>query len=157
MRARYICGDTSISKHFSNIRKKILSLKRTRTELQTDVLEMRKKIRSHKSEKHRDVFDIKQGPGGIVDIEFLVQYLVLLHAHHVESVSTWSDNVRIMEALEKEKLLSQEDAHVLKKAYLAYRKYVHRQSLEEKQAISGQNSFKIMSDEVTRIWNHHLK
>ena len=61
--------------------------------------------------------------GGIVDIEFVVQYLVLKHAAHYPDVGRWSDVVRILEAC---RILSSSDANSLKEAYLGLRSSVHR-------------------------------
>ena len=69
---------------------------------------------------------LKYGCGGIVDIEFVVQYLVLKHAAHYPDVGRWSDVVRILEALEACRILSSSDANSLKEAYLGLRSSVHR-------------------------------
>jgi len=62
------------------------------------------------------VFDLKQDPGGIVDIEFLVQYLVLRHARYPELVR-WTDNVRLIQTLIGSAVLNEYKAHVLKHGY----------------------------------------
>ena len=64
--------------------------------------------------------------GCIVDIEFVVQYLVLKHAAHCPDVGCWSDVVRILEVLEACKILSSSDANSLKESYLGLRSSVHR-------------------------------
>ncbi|VEC47420.1 glutamate-ammonia-ligase adenylyltransferase [Escherichia coli] len=56
-------------------------------------------MRAHLGNKHRDRFDIKADEGGITDIEFITQYLVLRYAHEKPKLTRWSDNVRILELL----------------------------------------------------------
>ena len=69
---------------------------------------------------------LKYGRGGIVDIEFVVHYLVFKHAAHYPDVGRWTDVVRILEALEACIILSSSDAISLKEAYLGLRSSVHR-------------------------------
>ena len=77
---------------------------------------MRQKMRDHSpavGDASRRVA-LKYRRGGIVDIEFVVQYLVLKHAAHYPDVGRWSDVVRILEALEACRILSSSDANGLK-------------------------------------------
>jgi glutamate-ammonia-ligase adenylyltransferase len=99
------------------------------------------------------LFDIKQDSGGIVDIEFLVQYLVLLNASKHSSLTKWTDMVRLLETLFDMEIIDRHMHHVLKEAYLSYRSAVHRLSLQEKTAKIPLNEFKDLRDEVTLIWN----
>ena len=75
-------------------------------------------------------FDLKRDPGGIVDIEFVVQFLVLAHAGEYPSLTKWSDVIRLLEALEQKQLISPADASALSEAYLAYRGAIHVLTLE---------------------------
>lgn len=58
-------------------------------------------MRAHLGNKHRDRFDIKADEGGITDIEFITQYLVLRYAHEKPKLTRWSDNVRILSCWRK--------------------------------------------------------
>ena len=82
--------------------------------LAAEVCAMRAKMRAEHDSQHRpsnvshsgasppdsDQFDLKRDPGGIVDIEFVVQFLVLAHAQDCDQLTEWSDVVRLLEALE---------------------------------------------------------
>ena len=94
LRARAITGDAGLVKWFENTRKKILTRKRDPLKLKQEVVEMRTRMRRELLKQDPDTFDLKQGRGGIVDIEFLIQYLILLHAHRFPELVTYSDNVR---------------------------------------------------------------
>jgi glutamate-ammonia-ligase adenylyltransferase len=74
--------------------------------------------------------DLKRGAGGIVDIEFMVQYLALAWAAEHPSLADWTDNVRILDTAAKVGLLDGETAAALKDAYLALRSERHREALD---------------------------
>ena len=76
-------------------------------------------------------FDIKQDPGGIADIEFLVDYWVLAHSAQYPELVEFPDNIRQLEALERVGLVPEERCLRLKEAYLALRQRVHELALDE--------------------------
>ncbi|MDU7915222.1 MAG: bifunctional [glutamate--ammonia ligase]-adenylyl-L-tyrosine phosphorylase/[glutamate--ammonia-ligase] adenylyltransferase [Klebsiella grimontii] len=99
VRARVVYGDPELQARFDAIRRDILTAPREGEKLQTEVREMREKMRAHLGNKHPDRFDIKADAGGITDIEFITQYLVLRYASDKPKLTRWSDNVRILELL----------------------------------------------------------
>jgi glutamate-ammonia-ligase adenylyltransferase len=157
VRARSICGDAQVAKRFEKMRREILSTPREPDRLKDDIRSMRERLRKEHETLRPGGFDIKQGRGGIVDIEFLVQYLVLLHAHQHRELAEWSDNVRQIEALEKNGILKNQTALFLKEAYLAFRKEVHRLNLQEKPATVPEEKFHTLRTEVKKVWNHYLE
>ena len=86
-------------------------------------------------------FHLKQGVGGIVDIEFMVQYAVLTWSHRVPELARWSDNVRILEALGQEGLFEQQECEALTQAYLIYRSAAHQLSLQQQPGTAPEGSF----------------
>ncbi|VTR54718.1 Glutamate-ammonia-ligase adenylyltransferase [Serratia fonticola] len=80
VRARIVYGDPALHQQFDAIRREILCKPREVNKLQQEVREMREKMRNHLGSKQRDLFDIKADEGGITDIEFIAQYLVLGYA-----------------------------------------------------------------------------
>ncbi|MDP3123890.1 MAG: bifunctional glutamine synthetase adenylyltransferase/deadenyltransferase, partial [Thiobacillus sp.] len=75
-RARFVCGDAAIGAVFEALRRELLCLPRDGAKLREEVLAMREKMRAgHVNDS--DLFDLKHDDGGIVDVEFSVQYLVL--------------------------------------------------------------------------------
>ena len=128
VRARVVAGAPELLTHMEALRAEVLSTRRDDVSLADEVTAMRQKMRDHSPavvDASRQVA-LKYGPGGIVDIEFVVQYLVLKHAAHYPDVGRWSDVVRILEALEACRILSSSDASSLKEAYLGLRSSVHR-------------------------------
>jgi len=131
VRARAVAGDTRLTAGFDQIRHQILTVERSGETLVKDVIEMRQKMRSHLGSKgSSDDFHLKQDAGGIVDIEFIVQYLVLKHAAGFPVLTTYSDNMRLLETIADCGLLSGSLVDALKEAYIFYRSLGHRLNLK---------------------------
>jgi glutamate-ammonia-ligase adenylyltransferase len=156
IRARPITGDQSLMDRFNDIRFKILCRPRPAGELKQAVREMRERMRSQKLKSEAGMFDLKQGYGGIVDIEFLVQYLTLRHGAGHPDVTVWTDNVRLLEGLSCEGLISGEESGTLQKAYVTLRQVVHRLTLQEKEPQVPDDRFKELTDAVREIYDRCL-
>ena len=152
LRTRAIIGDTQMTRWFNQTRKEILTRCRDRKTLREAVCNMREKMRGALLKTGSDTFDMKQDRGGIVDIEFLVQYLVLLHAHQFPELVTYSDNVRQIQALAEAGILEETLAHSLRRAYLVYRAVIHRLNLREQSAKIPGNSFARLRSFVRSMW-----
>jgi glutamate-ammonia-ligase adenylyltransferase len=98
-----------------------------------------------------DEFDIKRDPGGIVDIEFVVQFLVLQHAAAHPELAQATDVVNLLNALADHDLLSAQDADTLRAAYLLYRAEVHRAVLEDVDLVGKRSKFMQQLVAVTQI------
>jgi [glutamine synthetase] adenylyltransferase / [glutamine synthetase]-adenylyl-L-tyrosine phosphorylase len=156
IRARPITGDQSLMDRFDLIRQKILSTPRPAEELKQAVKEMRERMRTQRLKPEPGMFDLKQGYGGIVDIEFLVQYLTLKHGADHPDVTVWTDNVRLLEGLSCEGLISAQESGTLQKAYITLRQVVHRLTLQEKKPQVPADRFKEMTDAVKGIYERYL-
>lgn len=130
VRSRLVVGDDLLSQKFFEIKKNILCQQRDLQQLQTDISDMRKKMASHLEKAHQGQFDIKQSRGGIADIEFISQYLVLGNAHQYPELCLYSDNVRILEQAQSYGLISDAQAATLTQAYIDYRHKYHLASLD---------------------------
>jgi glutamate-ammonia-ligase adenylyltransferase len=130
LRARAVAGDAALCGAFEAARLRTLSQAVHRDTLQTDVREMRLRMRRELSKAGAGQFDIKQDAGGIADIEFLVQYSVLAAAHDHPELLTHSDNIRQLEGLARAGVLDPATAQWLTDAYIAYRTQLHHLSLE---------------------------
>jgi glutamate-ammonia-ligase adenylyltransferase len=130
LRARAVGGDARLSERFEATRRRVLCSAVHRDTLCDDVKEMRKRMRKELSKAGAGQFDIKQDAGGIADIEFLVQYLVLAAAGEHPQLVTYSDNIRQLEGLALVGVLERATAEWLRDAYLRYRMVLHHLSLE---------------------------
>ncbi len=156
IRARPIIGDRTLMDRFEDIRLKVLCRPRPAEELKLAVREMRERMRSQKLKSETGMFDLKQGYGGIVDIEFLVQYLILKHGADHPDVTVWTDNVRLLEGLSCEGLISGEESGTIQKAYISLRQVVHRLTLQEKEPLVPDGRFKELTEAVRGIYGRRL-
>lgn len=153
LRARPICGDGRMFTRFREIKKEIITQRRDPEKLKEDISSMRIKMRKELEKPSEGVLDIKQGRGGVIDIEFIVQYLSLLHGHEFEELARWSDNVRLIGTLNKTGILENETANLLRGTYLKYRSAVHRLNLQEKGAFVPDDSFDGLQHKIAEVWD----
>ena len=157
IRARALCGDPQLRARFHRIRRDILTQPRDREQLRHDVLDMRLRLLKEKGLNEADAFDLKQGRGGIVDIEFIVQYLVLAYSHQHPNLTDWTDNVRLLVTLIDSGQIDHATAYRLREAYLTYRAAVHRLSLQNQPPILPIDRFAAQRESVTHAWTHFLE
>ncbi len=156
VRARPVCGDKNLYAAFNAIRKKVLTIKRDPEILKKEVVDMREKMRNQRFKYIKNFFDLKQDTGGIVDIEFLVQYLVLRYSHDHPAIVKWTDNVRLLETLAQKKLIEDNEEKILKKSYLIMRKAIHRLTLEEKSHSVLLKEFYDIKEKVNFLYKKYL-
>ncbi|OGQ89563.1 MAG: bifunctional glutamine synthetase adenylyltransferase/deadenyltransferase [Deltaproteobacteria bacterium RIFOXYC2_FULL_48_10] len=156
IRARYVAGDQTLGSRFDDIRKAVLIEKRDALVLKKEVAEMRERVREEHLKASKDSFDLKQSRGGIVDIEFLVQYLILKHAHDCPDLTVWTDNMRLLESLNAEEIITDCESERLQNAYLSMRKSIHSLSLQEKSPVVPVSLFSETGKQVTQIYDTYL-
>ncbi|WP_333496166.1 bifunctional [glutamate--ammonia ligase]-adenylyl-L-tyrosine phosphorylase/[glutamate--ammonia-ligase] adenylyltransferase [Kluyvera sp. CHPC 1.251] len=156
VRARVVYGDPQLQQQFDDIRRQILTTAREGSALQTEVREMREKMRAHLGGKQRDRFDIKTDAGGITDIEFITQYLVLRYAHEKPKLTRWSDNVRILELLAQNDIMDEHEAQALTRAYTTLRDTLHHLALQELPGNVDLSSFVRERELVSASWQKWL-
>jgi [glutamine synthetase] adenylyltransferase / [glutamine synthetase]-adenylyl-L-tyrosine phosphorylase len=128
-RARFCAGDPAIGRRFEALREDILRLPRDATKLRTEVLEMRRKmLDGHPNAS--GLFDLKHDRGGIVDVEFCVQYLVLAHAAEHPQLTDNIGNLALLSRCAGIGLISKETAENARLAYREYRKWQHALKLQ---------------------------
>ncbi|MFW0756583.1 bifunctional [glutamate--ammonia ligase]-adenylyl-L-tyrosine phosphorylase/[glutamate--ammonia-ligase] adenylyltransferase [Pseudomonas sp. H11T01] len=164
VRARVLVGCKHVGAAFENVRAQVLGRERDLPTLRLEVSEMRAKMRDNLGSKATAAgtaanafeatapFDLKQDAGGIVDIEFMVQYAALAWSEEHPSLLRYTDNIRILEGLEEVGLMPATDASLLREAYKAYRAAAHRQALQNEAGIIGGDQFEAERREVLRIW-----
>lgn len=152
VRARFVAGDVRIGQRFGEIRRRVLCRPRDRAKLRSDVREMREKMRENLANRDPAVFDLKQGFGGITDIEFIVQFGSLACAAEHCEITRWTDTVRLLESLRDVHFLESEKADLLRQAYCAYREQVHRLTLQELPARVSISAFAEVRAGVQEIW-----
>jgi glutamate-ammonia-ligase adenylyltransferase len=134
VRARVIAGDAALARRCNELRQSVLVQSRDQQTLAEEVSAMREKMRTHLLSARAEAggrFHLKQGVGGIVDIEFMVQYAVLAWSHKHPRLAHWTDNIRILETLSSEGLMDESRSEALKQAYIRYRSAAHQLALQQ--------------------------
>lgn len=123
-RARFVAGDPELGRRFEEQRCKILLKPRDPEQTRSDVIEMRRKM--HEGHVNRtSLFDIKHDAGGMVDVEFVVQWFVLTYASKYPELTNNFGNILLLETLGRLKLLSPELCSCAVRAYRRYRQLQH--------------------------------
>jgi glutamate-ammonia-ligase adenylyltransferase len=157
VRARPIAGSHKLSKDFIAVRKEILCQVRQQEPLKQEVITMREKMRQQLASKPdadglRAQFHLKHDEGGIVDMEFMVQYGVLAYAHKFSSLLTYTDNIRILDAFEKQEILTECQANDLREAYQAMRAVEHRLTLQNQAGEVASDELADQRQKVKAVW-----
>jgi [glutamine synthetase] adenylyltransferase / [glutamine synthetase]-adenylyl-L-tyrosine phosphorylase len=156
VRTRVVAGCPELAKQFELLRTEILSRPRELAALKTDVTGMRQKMLQHLSAGSNKTFDLKQDKGGIIDIEFMVQYAVLAWANRYPQLLRWPDNIRILEELAGAELLSNADAQQLIETYKTLRCAAHRLALQQQSSRIEETKFQEERSFVIGIWKKLL-
>ena len=154
-RARFCAGDAAVGARFEAIREKVLRKDRSgqAAQLRDDVLKMR--TRMHDAAPSRDgLFDLKQEAGGMIDIEFMVQYLVLRHAHQYPQLTANTGNIALLKLCGELGLIDATRAAAVGDAYRTMRKLQHQVRLQ------GQDNARVEpalmathAAQVVMLWN----
>ncbi|MGO4477607.1 bifunctional [glutamate--ammonia ligase]-adenylyl-L-tyrosine phosphorylase/[glutamate--ammonia-ligase] adenylyltransferase [Massilia sp. 2TAF26] len=153
-RARFCAGDADIGARFEAIREEVLRQDRgTReAELRDEVVRMRKRMHdAHPS--HSDRFDLKQDDGGMIDIEFIVQYLVLRHSHAHPQLTANKGNIALLHMCGELGLIDPSLAQGAADAYRVMRRLQHQVRLQgQEQARVDPALVAAHADVVLRLW-----
>ena len=153
VRARAVAGDPALGQRFAHLRRDILLRDRDGDTLRDDVRSMRERMRTELGSRGSGRFDLKQDPGGVADIEFMVQYGALRWASRVGADLDFTDNIRLLDGFGRADLMPEEDVTLLADAYRAYRGRIHELSLQESEAVVGNEEFAELREAVVAIWN----
>lgn len=156
VRARAVYGEAELIAQFNQIRREVLCKARDESQLKTDVRQMREKMRLHLGTTQADRFNLKIDEGGIGDIEFLSQYLVLNYANQYPKMTNWSDNVRILELAANYQIMDETEAQALTNAYIDMRNEIHQLALQHRPSLVESDSFKQEREIVKHSWTKWL-
>ncbi|WP_454833028.1 bifunctional [glutamate--ammonia ligase]-adenylyl-L-tyrosine phosphorylase/[glutamate--ammonia-ligase] adenylyltransferase [Pseudoxanthomonas wuyuanensis] len=120
VRARGVAGDAALLAAFDGIRERTLSQPRDPEKLREDVIRMRARMRSELDRSDAARFDLKQGEGGLVDLEFLLQYLVLRESAAVPALLAPRNTAALVRALHAARMLTDETDQALLAAHSVF-------------------------------------
>ena len=165
VRARVLVGCKQVGSAFEKVRASVLGRERDLPTLRQEVSEMGAKMRGNLGTRITAAgtaenafeatvpFDLKQDAGGIVDIEFMVQYAALAWSREHQALLRYTDNIRILEGLEQVGLMPATDASLLREAYKAFRTVAHRQALQKEAGVVTGDQLVVERQHVRRIWS----
>ncbi|MFZ6648407.1 bifunctional [glutamate--ammonia ligase]-adenylyl-L-tyrosine phosphorylase/[glutamate--ammonia-ligase] adenylyltransferase [Undibacterium sp. TJN25] len=128
-RARFCAGEASIAQQFDQVRENVLRQRRDTAALRAEVLSMRKKMRDAHPNRS-ELFDLKQDAGGMIDIEFIVQFLVLEYACPYPQVTANSGNIALLKLCAELGLIDAGLAEKVADAYRNFRRLQHKHRLQ---------------------------
>ncbi len=156
LRARPVAGSETVAKTFERIRARTLMSRVRLDALRDDVVSMRTRMRRELDNSGTGRFDLKHGRGGIGDIEFIVQYLVLRNAREFPAVIRYSDNIRQIAALASVGRLDVQTAARLQETYREFRRRLHHLSLNDRPLFVGDGELSAERAFVAAVWEQHL-
>ncbi|ESQ13907.1 MAG: hypothetical protein N838_13530 [Thiohalocapsa sp. PB-PSB1] len=157
VRARPVAGDQRIARRFATVRTDILRLERDPDDVRQAVANMRTKMRDNLDKTGDGRFDLKQGRGGIADVEFMVQYAVLRWAWRHPELTAWTDNIRLLETLDKLQLLPGGTALELTESYKALRAMYHRNALQDSPGLVPDEQLQPERRRVAEVWQELME
>ena len=157
VRARPVAGDPRLGKAFNRIRAQVLAADSKVENLRSEVRDMRERMRAELGSKSDAGFHLKQDRGGIVDIEFMVQYLVLRWCHDHEKLLRHTDTIHLLKALATAGLLKSAYAQTLIEAYRQYRAVSHRLTLAEASSLVEDEQLQTQRKRVAEIWKQLME
>lgn len=156
LRSRPVAGSVKVQREFEQIRSRILALRVDRDKLAADVRKMRARMRAQLDKTSAERFDLKQGRGGIADLEFLVQYLALKNAGSNPAVIHYRDNIRQLGTLGAANCLAPSDVSELQDIYREYRARLHQLALDRAPPLVDAGEFESQRQFVTGLWQREL-
>ena len=151
-RARFVFGDDALRERFDTIRKSVIAAPRRAADLKSEIIVMRERMRSAHPVKG-EFFDVKHSPGGMIDVEFVMQYLVLCHAAAHPELTANTGNIALLERAELIGLLPPGVGHAAADAYRELRRVQHRARLDEAPTHVLPAELQSQRDAVLALWH----
>jgi glutamate-ammonia-ligase adenylyltransferase len=157
VRARVVAGDADIARQFERIRAGVLARPRDAGKLRKDVIEMRQRMQQELDKSSQDAVDLKHGRGGIVDVEFMVQWGVLYWSAKHTDLLGYTDNQGLLDAFSRSGLMTADEVGALSAAYSAIRRHVNHLALQDEPPLVGLDELSEHREAVARIWDKHMQ
>ncbi|MFV1973930.1 MAG: bifunctional [glutamate--ammonia ligase]-adenylyl-L-tyrosine phosphorylase/[glutamate--ammonia-ligase] adenylyltransferase [Thiohalobacterales bacterium] len=156
VRARLVAGDAAIGRQFERVRSGVLARPRNADKLAKEVVEMRQRMRAELDRSNADHCDLKHGRGGIVDLEFMVQWGALLWTNKHTELLRYTDNLNLLEAFSRAGLMTGEEVAALTAAYCDIRSGINHLALQEESPLVARDEFASQRAVVVAAWDRYL-
>ena len=150
-RARFCVGDVRLRQPFEEVRREVLCAPRDPQALALEVVAMRDKMRAAQTFMP-EVFDFKHSPGGMIDVEFAVQFLVLAHAGQYPRLADNIGNIALLEQAESVGLLPPGMGQAAADAYRSLRHWQHLARLDEASGQLPLNEMRQQQEAIAALW-----
>ncbi len=151
-RARMVVGPEPFRARFDEIRQDILCQPREQAALKREIKDMRARMSAAHDASNTRVFDLKHGEGGIVDIEFIVQYFVLQWASDHPEIIISRSNIELIKSFCAAGLMGEGEGSALADAYYRYLTAEHQAKLTEQPAEVPAGEYLQQRDHVKMLW-----
>ena len=150
-RARFVMGDANMRQRFDEVRWAVISAPRDAASLKNEIVGMRQKVLAAHPVK-AGLFDVKHSPGGMVDAEFAVQYVVLMHANSHAELLDNVGNIALLQRAEAVGLLPNGVGQNAASAYRTLRRVQHKARLNEEPTQVIQASLDAEKEAILALW-----
>jgi len=154
-RARCVLGDASLYERFEAVRVAVLSAQRNAAELATEICAMRERVASA-NPVATGRFDVKHSAGGMIDVEFVTQFLVLSLARVHPELLANAGNIALLERAQALGLLPDGIGHAAAGAYRTLRQVQHRARLDEAPSHVPVDQLATERNAILALWQHVL-
>lgn len=154
-RARFVMGNPELAGRFDAVREAVITAERDPVALAAEIVAMREKVRAAHPVRGSQ-FDVKHSVGGMVDVEFVTQFLVLSQSQVHPELRANTGNINLLERAERVGLLLPGMGEAAGRAYRKLRQIQHRARLDE---APTQVESALVTDEaaaVQALWQHVL-
>jgi [glutamine synthetase] adenylyltransferase / [glutamine synthetase]-adenylyl-L-tyrosine phosphorylase len=150
-RARFCAGDPALAPRFEATRRAVLAAERDVPAVKREVIDMRAKVRqAHRAKAGR--FDVKHDEGGMMDVEFAVQFFVLAHAVRHPALLDNVGNIALLQHCEEAGLIEPGLGRAAGDAYRELRRAQHRARLDERPTTFEEGEFSAERAAVRELW-----
>jgi glutamate-ammonia-ligase adenylyltransferase len=150
-RARFVMGHDAMASRFNQVRRSVISAPRDENALKSEIVTMRNRVRTAHTIKP-DLFDVKHSPGGMVDAEFAVQYLVLMQACAHPEMADNVGNIALLQRAEVAGLLPKDVGLKAATAYRELRRVQHKARLNEAPTQVPQADLQKEREAILALW-----
>jgi glutamate-ammonia-ligase adenylyltransferase len=154
-RARFAAGEATIGEAFAEVRREVLCQRREPAKLREEVRAMRQKMYDTHAGKS-ELFDLKHDPGGLIDVEFVVQTLVLGHAWEYPELTANRGNIALLKMAADRGLIPADLAETVRNAYRDYRRMQHALRLNNQKSRVKAAAVAARAAAVGALWQHVL-
>lgn len=150
-RARCVLGDVSLRERFDAVRQAVIAAPRDANGLRLEIVAMRERMAlAHPAKAHK--FDIKQSQGGMIDAEFVMQFLVLSQSGAHPELLANAGNIALLERAQALGLLPEGVGHAAATAYRTLRQVQHKARLDEAPSQVDTGHLQAERDAILALW-----